>query len=373
MQETGADGYANPPYRNQAPWTFVPHHGVRLVSSTARREVNRRNALRSTGPKTEPGKEVSKFNAVRHGLRSLQAVVPGESADEWEAHRDAVVADLAPLGAVEDALAEQVAAKLWRLGRVVRHEVDLIANAQDRDEVLRAHEAATPQRFNLTRADIPRREDVEKARTALEKAEKAVAARETALRVLGGLEGREDSELIPREDWGVYDALLEGLELEEEKDSPFEGDEDFVVGHLRALLRKRGPVQETADLMAAHWRDEDLPKLRTKAETARRAYRGLLRRYRAALERRRRAHGLPDAAALEKVSRYEAHLERGLHKALERLQSLQEARGAVRPRPSVAVALLQAVAADRSDQTAELASFGSSAPSALEAAGAQDG
>jgi hypothetical protein len=47
-----------------------------------------------------------------------------------------------------------------------------------------------------------------------------------------------------------------------------------------------------------------------------------------AMERLRLSHGLPDEAALEKIQRYEAHLERGLHKALERLQALQEARGA---------------------------------------------
>jgi hypothetical protein len=31
-------------------------------------EANRRNALRSTGPKTENGKRRSRVNAVRHGL-----------------------------------------------------------------------------------------------------------------------------------------------------------------------------------------------------------------------------------------------------------------------------------------------------------------
>ena len=31
-------------------------------------EANRRNALKSTGPRTEAGKEVSRRNALRHGL-----------------------------------------------------------------------------------------------------------------------------------------------------------------------------------------------------------------------------------------------------------------------------------------------------------------
>ena len=78
-------------------------------------EANRRNALQSTGPKTGEGVEAARFNALRHGLRALQTVVPGEAPEQWEAHRIGVVEDLKPEGAVELALAEQIAAKLWRL------------------------------------------------------------------------------------------------------------------------------------------------------------------------------------------------------------------------------------------------------------------
>jgi hypothetical protein len=69
----------------------------------------------------------------------------------------------------------------------------------------------------------------------------------------------------------------------------------------------------------------------------------LARRYEEALERRRLASGLPDANDLDRIQRYEAHLERGLHRDLDRLHQLKEARGAVPPRgPSVAVAVVQA-------------------------------
>ena len=56
-------------------------------------EANRRNALQSTGPKTGEGIVATRFNAVRHGLRALQTVVPGEDPEEWEAHRAAIVED----------------------------------------------------------------------------------------------------------------------------------------------------------------------------------------------------------------------------------------------------------------------------------------
>ena len=106
-------------------------------------EANRRNALQSTGPKTGEGIEAARFNALRHGLRALQTVVPGEAPEEWEAHRIGVVEDLKPEGAVELALAEQLAVKLWRLGRVVRHEADVTAIGQDPEVPAHDHEVST--------------------------------------------------------------------------------------------------------------------------------------------------------------------------------------------------------------------------------------
>ena len=44
-------------------------------------EANRRNALSSTGPKTEDGKRRSRQNAVRHGLTSETVIVALEDID----------------------------------------------------------------------------------------------------------------------------------------------------------------------------------------------------------------------------------------------------------------------------------------------------
>src|SRR4051812_18743692 len=49
-----------------------------MIVSEARLAANRRNALRSTGPKTEEGKERSRANALKHGLCST--VVLAEDA-----------------------------------------------------------------------------------------------------------------------------------------------------------------------------------------------------------------------------------------------------------------------------------------------------
>ena len=64
-------------------------------------EANRRNALRSTGPKTEDGKRQSRRNALRHGL-TAETVIDGlEDREDYRAFEAAVVADYAARTAVE--------------------------------------------------------------------------------------------------------------------------------------------------------------------------------------------------------------------------------------------------------------------------------
>ena len=332
--------------------------------SDKRDEANRHNALKSTGPKTKEGQAVAKFNALRHGLRAVQTVVPGEDPEEWETHRAAVVGDLNPTGPLELALAEQVAAKLWRLGRVVRYEADLITIGQAKDELLRGHEEATGGSSFSTfsepigRADIPNSKDVKAARTTLKSKEEKVQKWETALKVLEILHEFKDSDVFDKDEWAIYDALKEDLELEEKHtDKLFKDEnENFAVRHARAMLKIRGNVEEMTKWAVAYWRDKKIPELKQKAEKAKKVYRNIVRRYEAALERLRLSRGLPDEAALDKIQRYEAHLERGLHKALDRLQMLQEARGAVPSshKPTVALAIMQPAPGN-----GEMGSFGS--------------
>ena len=94
-------------------------------------EANRQNALKSTGPKSEAGKAASSANALSHGLSaSLDAVLPDEDADAFERLRQGVIADLAPAGALQGALAERVAVLLWRLDRAARLEAQLFVHGQ---------------------------------------------------------------------------------------------------------------------------------------------------------------------------------------------------------------------------------------------------
>ncbi len=64
-----------------------------------------------------------------HGILARVATVAGESPQEWDSFRGAVVASLAPVGVLELALAERAALQLWRLRRLARHEAETITAA----------------------------------------------------------------------------------------------------------------------------------------------------------------------------------------------------------------------------------------------------
>jgi hypothetical protein len=336
-------------------------------------DANRRNALQSTGPRTPEGVEKCKLNSFRHGLRAVQIVVPGENPEDWEAHRNALVADLAPHGALEFALAEQVALKLWRLGRVVRYEADLIANAQAEDELFRAHEMSHQRKHTTPpkRSDIPTREDVANARQAAKKASNKVTELTKALAQLQTLAAMGDDDAY--EDWTLFEVIRDEFRPNKNAvEQLFKGDvvSVFCGRHARALIRiclkdecELDQLQ-VQDKLAAFWTNQ-LDQLKRDAPNRQAEHESLARRYDEALERRRLASGLPDAKDLEVIQRYEAHLERGLHRDLDRLHQLKEARGAVPPRgPSVAVAVIQASPQQAPEET--IAPMGSLAVEAPE-------
>ena len=169
------------------------------------------------------------------------------------------------------------------------------------------------------------------------------------------LHDMKDDDPIPHPDWPVWDALKADLSLGDEAEKVFQGEEDFVARHVRLVLKMKGKEDEVRTGLVEYWRETKIPELQEKAEEARSNYEAVRSRYQAALERLRLSRGLPDEAALDKIQRYEAHLERGLHKALERLQSLQEARGVPSShKPTVALAVIQTA-----PEAAGMASFGS--------------
>jgi hypothetical protein len=72
---------------------------------------------KSTGPRTQRGKDRSKNNALKFGILSKAAVLPGESQAEFGALLNGLRDHFQPIGALEVILVEKLALDLWRYRR----------------------------------------------------------------------------------------------------------------------------------------------------------------------------------------------------------------------------------------------------------------
>lgn len=88
--------------------------------------ANRRNAKKSTGPRTHQGKAIVSKNAVKHGLLARQNVISTESQADFNLHRDQALNELAPESPMESILADRIVILSWRLTRTVRIQTQTI-------------------------------------------------------------------------------------------------------------------------------------------------------------------------------------------------------------------------------------------------------
>ena len=95
------------------------------MTSIKQIEANRRNSLKSTGPKTEAGKRASRCNAVRHGLTAETVIGALEDAEDYRGFEAAITADYDAQSAVERELVLRLASLLWRLRRASTIETGL--------------------------------------------------------------------------------------------------------------------------------------------------------------------------------------------------------------------------------------------------------
>jgi hypothetical protein len=274
------------------------------------------------GPATEEGKDVVKWNAVQHGIRSPAPVVPGvEKAEEWEDHRDGVLDSLSPVGHLEFVLAERVALLSWRLNRVIRYETESIALSQERVEDDLARERrfeSGPDHPEAVRGNAKSDRDDHRLlrRFAKMEDEKVLSSIDADLIIWGVMECADkvaEGEVDPEE-------LLGSVSVSGLPDSDsWEGYKGWTASLVRAIIEQvaQATDEEPEELLEAairnaHWKAE---RSKLEAEKVERDLRNMVR------ERL-----LPDEKTLEKVARYEAHLSRLFHKALHELEALQTRR-----------------------------------------------
>jgi hypothetical protein len=97
------------------------------MTSDKKAESNRQNALKSTGPKTPEGKDAVRLNALKHGLRSEEVLLPGEDGEALTELGDILASELRPVGMLENLLVSRITAAVWRLRRLGRVEAGIFA------------------------------------------------------------------------------------------------------------------------------------------------------------------------------------------------------------------------------------------------------
>jgi hypothetical protein len=276
-------------------------------------------SLAKGGPATQEGKEVVKWNAVQHGVRSPAPVVPGmERAEDWELHLAGTLESLSPEGHLETVLAERVALLSWRLHRVVRYETESIALFQEKAEddlADRRRFESGPDHPDVVRgnAKSAREEHRLLKRFAKMEDDKPLSALDADSVIWDAMECADkvaEGEVDPEE-------LLESVSVPGLPDSDsWEGYEGWTAGLVRAVIEAvaQATDEEPEELLEAATRSARFKVERAKVE-AEKVERDLRNMARERL--------LPDEKTLEKVARYEAHLARGLYKALHELEALQ--------------------------------------------------
>jgi hypothetical protein len=276
-------------------------------------------SLARGGPVTQEGKEVVKWNAVQHGIRSPAPVVPGvEEKADWEQHRDGIMESLQPEGHLEFVLAERVALLSWRLHRVIRYETESIALFQEKAEDDLAKERrfeSGPDHPEAVRGNAKSDEQDYKLlkRFAKMKDDKRLSSIDADIIIWGAMECADkvaEGEVDPEELLGSVS--VPGLPASDS----WEGYEGWTAGLVRAVIDAIAGAtdEEPEELLEAATRDA-----RWKAQRARQEAEKVERD----LRNMSRERLLPDEKTLEKVARYEAHLSRGLFKALHELEALQ--------------------------------------------------
>jgi hypothetical protein len=91
-------------------------------------EANRRNARKSTGPRTREGKEAVRLNSLTHGAFAADLLLPGENARAFRALEENFRRHYRPANPEEEFFLNRMVLAAWRLQRLAAMESRVIRN-----------------------------------------------------------------------------------------------------------------------------------------------------------------------------------------------------------------------------------------------------
>ena len=115
---------------------------------------------------------ISRYNALKHGLRGSRTVLPGESKEEYKALAKSLCHQFNPKGTYEYFLVKRIADKMWELERITGLKAGVQVNGQYRDLV--ENELRLLQRYETSaeRSMIRSRRELSQIQNEREKVKK---------------------------------------------------------------------------------------------------------------------------------------------------------------------------------------------------------
>lgn len=270
---------------------------------------------KATGPRTPQGKERSKHNALKHGIFSSAVVLKGESRAEYESLLSGLQETFQPEGTLEEALVKKLAMTLWRHNRLIQAETAEIQSAvefmewnQQHAEEQEAEEIGSEVMLEYQGGLIRKIQNplvlecclklLRELREAIE--QKGFQPEDEA--ILQRVYGEEDGKHLNE---NLYDSYRIWFETAGVSD---------VERRANGYASPEGCVRKVLEEI-----DAEIGRLKRYQKTL-----GTILAQRARLEAVRRT--LPEGPILDRLLRYEAHLERIFDRTLSQLERLQRMR-----------------------------------------------
>ncbi len=263
-------------------------------------------ALMTTGKTKPKGYQVSRFNALRHGLLSRHTILPWEDESEYGALLDALVAEHRPSGPTEEHLVEELAGVMWRKRRLRLAEGAVIRQGLNRttDSYRNTAQAACSHLEETEPSDDPDDPTKEAICSTLEgnsrdmtdlEEDEAMTAKALKLLHAGKRDAYQKALKALRDDTREWweETLAEG---DEEDKSSYTPDVEGLLLFLESELQP--------------WFEESRTEIERRPLIQAQAFGEAV-----------------DPDRLERLARYEVHLDRKLERTLAMLLKLQDMRG----------------------------------------------
>ena len=278
------------------------------MTSPKQMEANKKNA-RKGGVKTETGKAIVKYNALKHGLLAKEIVITvgegAESSEEFDGLLGDLQGQLQAAGPVEEMLVEKIAIAYWRLRRACRYEVGLIRHELDN---------ATDDFYCEEKTDHELDQKIQEQKLA-------VAAWKEEKTELLTLEKASESLDVTFEQEDVWDWFHESVQ--QLLPPTGDGEHYMTSEEIRVFLNKNcnwdneyiwQKLIEVCDKKRSEHQDEITRLKKQKV------------RNKLKLEVVKKLGNIPSKDELDRLLRYEGAIERQLYKAMNQLERVQRLR-----------------------------------------------